>query len=186
MLASADGCLLVYSIYSRPSFEELAVYYQEVVYAKGKDPLSMILIGNHCDRTAARRVTYEKGRDMSRQFGCKFAELYPNSPRDLSQAFFDLIGDIVARETPQPPVPTIVEPEAEDDRSETSTQDTVRLGRSRSLRESIRGRLSPDTVKNIVRRRSLQDRSNRRSMSLAQRLRETNLLPERQTGMVDR
>jgi hypothetical protein len=157
-------------------------YHRELLYAKGRDYIPMMLIGNHCDRTTARRVTYDKGRDLARQFGFKFIELYPTSPRNLTQAFFELIGDIIANEPPEPDIPIIIEPEM-GTKSDSSSQNATQLSRSRSLRESLRDRLSPDTVKQIVRRRSFQDRG---TVSLVQRLPDTNLLPDRQVTQVNR
>lgn len=177
-LAAADGFLLVYSIYSRPSFNELTSYHSEIQHAKGSEPFHALIIGNHCDRTAVRRVTYEEGRELSRQLGSDFVELYPNSPRDTSEAFFRLIREFTVQDNSEDvqrsaTMPSIFVTDGEGDAmTPIATQDTgPALGRSRSLRDSLRERLSPDAVKHIVvRRRSFQDgSSHRRERSLIHR-----------------
>lgn len=121
---------------------------------------------------------YEEGRELGRQLDCRFVELYPSSPRDTSEAFFTLIGDIAARDIsediqPSAPMPSIFVTDGEGDTMTPITaQDTGPvLGRSRSLRDALRERLSPDAVKHIVvRRRSFQDgSSHKRGRSLIQR-----------------
>ena len=52
----ADGFLLVYSVTSRESFEEIVTAYQQILRFKEKGSFSVILLGNKCDLEHKREV----------------------------------------------------------------------------------------------------------------------------------
>ena len=56
-MRTGEGFLLVYSITSRQSFEEVMAYQKTILRVKDKDYFPMILVGNKCDLTAERQVT---------------------------------------------------------------------------------------------------------------------------------
>ena len=51
-----EGFLLVYSITSRNSFEEVSTFHQRIQQVKNKDSFPVILIANKCDREYERQV----------------------------------------------------------------------------------------------------------------------------------
>jgi len=53
------GFMLVYSMTSRQSFEEVKTYKEQISRVKDKDFLPMILIGNKCDLNSEREVSIE-------------------------------------------------------------------------------------------------------------------------------
>jgi GTPase KRas protein len=69
-MRTGEGFLLVYSITSRNSFEEISTFHQQILRVKDKDSFPVILIANKCD------LEYE------RQVGMNGAYL-----RDIRQAF---------------------------------------------------------------------------------------------------
>lgn len=56
-MRTGEGFLLVYSITSRASFEEVMAYQKTILRVKDKDYFPMILVGNKCDLTSERQVT---------------------------------------------------------------------------------------------------------------------------------
>lgn len=52
----AQGFVLVYSITSRESFEEIVTAYQQILRFKKKGGFSAILVGNKCDLEHKREV----------------------------------------------------------------------------------------------------------------------------------
>ena len=58
-IRTGEGFLLVYSISSRDSFEEISTYYQQIVRVKDRDSLSMIIVGNKCDLVYERQVSMD-------------------------------------------------------------------------------------------------------------------------------
>lgn len=52
----AQGFLLVYSITSRNTFDEVAYLHQRLSRMKGTGPVPVIIVGNQCDRDYRREV----------------------------------------------------------------------------------------------------------------------------------
>ena len=58
-MRTGEGFLLVYSITSRQSFEEIAVFQQQILRVKDKDAFPIIVVGNKCDLEGEREVSTE-------------------------------------------------------------------------------------------------------------------------------
>ena len=56
-MRTGEGFLLVYSITSRQSFEEIQVFQQQILRVKDKDYFPIIIVGNKCDLEGEREVT---------------------------------------------------------------------------------------------------------------------------------
>lgn len=61
-MRTGEGFLLVYSITSRQSFEEIMTYQQQILRVKDKDYFPMIVVGNKCD-LEKERVVSKQGKD---------------------------------------------------------------------------------------------------------------------------
>ena len=55
-MRTGEGFLLVYSITSRDSFEEISTFHQQILQVKDKDSFPAILIANKCDLEYERQV----------------------------------------------------------------------------------------------------------------------------------
>ena len=55
-MRTGDGFLLVYSITSRHSFEEISIFHQQILQVRGKDSFPAILVANNCDLEYDRQV----------------------------------------------------------------------------------------------------------------------------------
>jgi GTPase KRas protein len=58
-MRTGEGFLLVYSITSRQSFEEIVTFQQQILRVKDKDYFPIIVVGNKCDLDAERQVSTE-------------------------------------------------------------------------------------------------------------------------------
>lgn len=58
-MRTGEGFLLVYSITSRQSFEEIITFQQQILRVKDKDYFPIILVGNKCDLEKEREVSQE-------------------------------------------------------------------------------------------------------------------------------
>ena len=56
-MRTGEGFLLVYSITSRTSFEEIAQFQQQILRVKDKDYFPLIVVGNKCDLEVDRQVS---------------------------------------------------------------------------------------------------------------------------------
>ena len=56
-MRTGEGFLLVYSITSRQSFEEILTFQQQILRVKDKDYFPIIIVGNKCDLDMERQVS---------------------------------------------------------------------------------------------------------------------------------
>ena len=70
----ADGCLLVYDITQRESFEEIKGYFYEQIKEKCKENIKIIVLGNKTDLEEKRKVSCEEGSNFAAEKGFMFLE----------------------------------------------------------------------------------------------------------------
>ncbi|KAK0714839.1 ras small monomeric GTPase [Lasiosphaeris hirsuta] len=93
-MRTGEGFLLVYSITSRESFEEITTFQQQILRVKDKDYFPMVVVGNKCDLEHERRVTYNEGKALAESFGCKFLETSAKTTMNVEKAFYDTVREI--------------------------------------------------------------------------------------------
>jgi GTPase SAR1 family protein len=55
-MLTGEGFLMVYSITSRDSFEEISTFYQQILRVKDMDQFPVIIVANKCDLEYERQV----------------------------------------------------------------------------------------------------------------------------------
>jgi GTPase KRas len=55
-MRTGEGFLLVYSITSRNSFEEISTFHQQILRVKDKDTFPVVIAANKCDLEYERQV----------------------------------------------------------------------------------------------------------------------------------
>ncbi|KAG1444130.1 hypothetical protein G6F55_012434 [Rhizopus delemar] len=93
-MRNGEGFLLVYSITSRMSFDEISTFYQQICRVKDRDYFPMVLVGNKCDLESDRQVSSQEGKDLAKQFGCQFIETSAKQKINVEEAFFEVVKDI--------------------------------------------------------------------------------------------
>ncbi|KAL8831164.1 MAG: hypothetical protein Q9170_005424 [Blastenia crenularia] len=110
-MRTGEGFLLVYSITSRQSFEEILTFQQQILRVKDKDYFPIIIVGNKCDLDAERQVSRKgklplrpvsgnhnpnhlQGEDLARSFGCAFIETSAKSRINVENAFYNIVREI--------------------------------------------------------------------------------------------
>jgi len=93
-MRTGQGFLLVYSITSRQSFEEIMTFQQQILRVKDKDYFPIIVVGNKCDLEGERQVSKQEGESLARSFGCKFIETSAKSRINVDNAFYDIVREI--------------------------------------------------------------------------------------------
>ncbi|KAI8994617.1 ras-like protein 1 [Pilobolus umbonatus] len=93
-MRNGEGFLLVYSITSRMSFEEITTFYQQICRVKDRDYFPMVLVGNKSDLESDRQVSSLEGRDLAKHFGCQFIETSAKQRVHVEDAFFEVVRDI--------------------------------------------------------------------------------------------
>ena len=93
-MRTGEGFLLVYSIDSKQSFEEIKTFQQQILRVKDKDYFPIIIVGNKCDLEQDRVVSKEEGLALARSFGCKFMETSAKQRINVEQSFYELVREI--------------------------------------------------------------------------------------------
>ncbi|EDK44193.1 protein ras-1 [Lodderomyces elongisporus NRRL YB-4239] len=90
-MRTGEGFLLVYSINSRNSLEELQQFYEQIQRVKDTDRVPVLVVGNKCDLEMERQVSYEEGLALANSFHCPFLETSAKQRINVEEAFFDLV-----------------------------------------------------------------------------------------------
>ncbi|KAL8796173.1 MAG: hypothetical protein Q9195_001506 [Heterodermia aff. obscurata] len=115
-MRTGEGFLLVYSITSRQSFEEILTFQQQILRVKDKDYFPIIIVGNKCDLDMERQVSrqgmlqpnsaskiamtglifldHTEGEDLARQFNCAFIETSAKSRINVDNSFHNIVREI--------------------------------------------------------------------------------------------
>jgi len=93
-MRTGEGFLLVYSITSRNSFEEISTFHQQILRVKDRDTFPVIVVANKCDLEYERQVGMNEGRDLAKHFGCRFIETSAKQRINVDEAFSQLVREI--------------------------------------------------------------------------------------------
>ena len=93
-MRSGEGFLLVYAINSRPSFEEIQLFYQQILRVKDCDYIPITLVGNKCDLDNEREVSQNDGKDMAKKMNAKFMESSARYRINVEEAYYALVRSI--------------------------------------------------------------------------------------------
>lgn len=93
-MRNGEGFLLVYSITSRMSFEEIETFQQQICRVKDRDYFPMALIANKSDLEADRQVSTQEGKDLAKKYGCQFIETSAKHRINVDEAFYEVVRDI--------------------------------------------------------------------------------------------
>jgi GTPase SAR1 family protein len=98
----ADAIVLVYSITSKLSFNNVTRLHQAIITVRQGSPKTpMILVGNKCEEAGRQRqVTALEGNVLARQMGCGFLEVSARTNYHVDD-IFDLIVSELRGEQPQ-------------------------------------------------------------------------------------
>lgn len=90
-MRTGEGFLLVYSVTSRMSFEELMTYYQQILRVKDSEYVPVFVIGNKSDLEDERQVSYEEGEMLAKQFNAPFLETSAKQNVNVEESFYGLV-----------------------------------------------------------------------------------------------
>jgi GTPase KRas protein len=93
-MRTGEGFLLVYSITSRSSFEEISTFQQQILRVKDRDSYPIIVVANKADLEHERQVSSQEGRALAASFNCKFIETSAKNRTNVDEAFYGLVREI--------------------------------------------------------------------------------------------
>eukprot|EP01099_Mayorella_cantabrigiensis_P000033 TRINITY_DN1018_c0_g1_i1.p1 TRINITY_DN1018_c0_g1~~TRINITY_DN1018_c0_g1_i1.p1 ORF type:complete len:186 (-),score=35.09 TRINITY_DN1018_c0_g1_i1:265-822(-) len=104
-MRAAQGFLCVYSVISRPSFEEIASFRDQILRIKDVTVFPMVLVGNKCDLESSRKVSKIEGQELAKSFECPFFEASAKTRTNVEESFYQLVREIRKMSGDQPPEP---------------------------------------------------------------------------------
>jgi len=94
----AQGIFVVYDVTERDSFKNIANWLSHIeMYADVN--VDKILIGNKCDATDNREVSYDEGKELADKHGIMFFETSAKDNVNVSEAFNGISSIIIKRLT---------------------------------------------------------------------------------------
>lgn len=93
-MKNGEGFVLVYSITSQRSLEDLDPIRQGIIRHKNSSNVPMVLVGNKCDLDKKREVETKEGKELAKSYGCPFLESSAKSDINVNEIFNTLINQI--------------------------------------------------------------------------------------------
>eukprot|EP00930_Biecheleria_cincta_P004194 TRINITY_DN105093_c0_g1_i1.p1 TRINITY_DN105093_c0_g1~~TRINITY_DN105093_c0_g1_i1.p1 ORF type:complete len:342 (+),score=47.10 TRINITY_DN105093_c0_g1_i1:57-1082(+) len=97
----AHGIIVVYSIDSKDSFENVSTWLQEIENASSGDACKLLL-ANKADLSSSRVVSTEDGQYLADSYSIPFLEVSAKTSSNISEAFCDLTSCIKDKIDPGP------------------------------------------------------------------------------------
>ena len=91
---SAQGYLIMYSVTSRSTFEEVPLKYKSILRVKDTSHYPVVLVGNKIDAEGARQVSQLEGLRLAGLMGCPFFETSAKSRVNVEEVFLELVNEI--------------------------------------------------------------------------------------------
>ena len=101
-----QGFLLVFSMTSRITFEEVTNLHTQILQAKDDEHVPIILVGNKSD-CPNHEVNAKEAEDLARNFGSKFIVTSAKTHMNIDEAFYDLVRSIRTLENKNPRKPIL-------------------------------------------------------------------------------
>lgn len=98
-MKTGQGFLLVFSITSSSSLEELAGLREEIIRIKDDENIPLVIVGNKADLEDNRGVARAKGFSISQRWGAPYYEASARTRTNVDEVFIDLCRQMLRKET---------------------------------------------------------------------------------------
>jgi len=93
-MREGKGFLLVYTITSRATFDELHNLYDKILRSKENQKVPIVICGNKCDLESQREVSAEEGKQLAGSWTCPFFETSAKNRTNHEKCFFECVREI--------------------------------------------------------------------------------------------
>jgi len=94
-IRGAEGFIIVYSITSRGSFEQVSLFRQQILRVHDVDDMPMIIVGNKCDLDHLREVSTMEGKELAKSFrNTSFLEASAKNRQNIEEIFLDIVRTV--------------------------------------------------------------------------------------------
>jgi len=108
-MKNGEGFVLVYSVTSMKSLDDLEPIKNGIVRHKGSTDIPMVVVGNKCDMTKKREIELKDAKEITKNYGCPLIEASAKNDININEIFFSLIDQVwskTGKETTQKPQKT--------------------------------------------------------------------------------
>lgn len=99
-MKNGEGFVLVYSITSKRSLDDLDAIRGGIVRHKGTEDVPIVLVGNKCDMTKKRDVETKDAKEVAKNYKCPFLESSAKNDLNITEIFHSLIEQIWQKNGP--------------------------------------------------------------------------------------
>eukprot|EP01115_Flamella_aegyptia_P012751 TRINITY_DN64_c0_g3_i1.p1 TRINITY_DN64_c0_g3~~TRINITY_DN64_c0_g3_i1.p1 ORF type:complete len:192 (-),score=39.86 TRINITY_DN64_c0_g3_i1:229-804(-) len=89
-----NGFIIVYSIVDKDTFNNVTTFKRSIERVLDDEYFPLVIVGNKCDLTNDRKVTYEHGSQLAEEFDCKFFEASAKSGTNIEEIFIELAREV--------------------------------------------------------------------------------------------
>lgn len=100
-IRSGQGFIVVYSVTSRASFQEVQDFRVRILRAVDSITIPMVLVGNKSDLEELRQVSSEEGVSLGREWSIPFFETSAKLRLNIEMVFFELVREIRRGDVPR-------------------------------------------------------------------------------------
>ncbi|KHN98717.1 krev-1 [Metarhizium album ARSEF 1941] len=97
-MKTGQGFLLVFSITSPSSLNELAGLREEIIRIKDDENVPMVIVGNKADLEENRAVQRAKGFSISQRWGAPYYESSARTKTNVDEVFIDLCRQMLRKD----------------------------------------------------------------------------------------
>ncbi|KAH7304999.1 ras family-domain-containing protein [Stachybotrys elegans] len=97
-MKTGQGFLLVFSITSSSSLNELSSLREEIIRIKDDENVPIVIVGNKADLEESRAVSRAKGFAISQRWGAPYYEASARSRTNVDEVFVDLCRQMLRKE----------------------------------------------------------------------------------------
>merc|ERR1712038_923961 len=95
-MGGAHGIIVVYDVTDKESFNNVK-HWMEEIEKYAADGVNKLLIGNKCDLSSKKVVSYDEAKELSDGLGVQFMETSAKNAHNVEQAFQTMAGEIKKR-----------------------------------------------------------------------------------------
>jgi len=93
-IRSGQGFVIVYSITSRASFENLTSFHDQILRVKDEDNFPVVILGNKCDLEKDREIPTMEAKQFADSIGAPFYETSAKARINVDEGFYQLVREI--------------------------------------------------------------------------------------------
>lgn len=93
-IKNGQGFLVVYSITSLQTFQDIRSMKDQITRVKGTDRVPILLVGNKLDLDHQREVRSQEAQTLAGQWNCPFLEASAKNTQNVNEVFIEIVREM--------------------------------------------------------------------------------------------